>query len=61
MVIVEYQVVAGINVRVQYQGLDQLTNLTVIINFDVKLKPTLLQFRLECQKIGTGCNDPQTA
>lgn len=53
---VSYQLVAGLNIKIHYVGDDQFTKVNAIVNFDMKLKPKIIRFEVECVHDDGICN-----
>ena len=51
-----YQIVAGINIKLIYLGYDNYSNISAVVNFDLKLKPKLIAFELGCVAYDEYCN-----
>lgn len=45
---VYYQIVAGLNIRINYTGQDAYSVISAVVNFDLKLTPSLLAFEVDC-------------
>jgi hypothetical protein len=52
---VEYQIVAGVNVRVSYEGIDNYTSITAVVNFDLKKNPSVQSFKVGCAYSSQPC------
>ena len=50
-----YQVVAGLNVRLEYKGIDNYTEVVAIVGFDLERTMKILAFGLVCQDSGKYC------
>lgn len=40
--------VSGINIKLHYKGTDKYTLVTVVINFDLRKRPTIISFSVTC-------------
>lgn len=40
----QYQVTAGINFMIRYEGFDEFTDIVAVVNIDLHLIPTLIEF-----------------
>ena len=52
----EYQLVAGVNVKLNYVGLDKFTTLTVILGFNLKNEAKLLHMEADCMEKTDVCS-----
>ena len=52
----EYQVVAGINVRLTYKGVDKYSTITATMGFDLKSNAKILQIEAGCQPGAASCS-----
>ena len=53
---ISYQLVAGVNVKIMYVGDDQYTKVNAVVNFDLKLKPKIISFEVDCIQNDGICN-----
>lgn len=56
-----YQIVAGINIKINYKGLDKCTSIEAVVQFDLSSKPSLNSFQVFCVEGSLECSDNSAA
>ena len=52
-----YQVVAGLNIRVEYTGLDKYSRVVALVNLDLKQNPKMMAFGIVCGETTMYCSN----
>ena len=50
-----YQLVAGVNILLNYIGIDDYSQIQAIVSFDLKENPLITSFKVECQNKQSIC------
>lgn len=52
-----YQIVAGVNIKIKYKGLDKSTSIEAVVFFDLNSRASLLSFYVSCNERSVDCTE----
>lgn len=50
---------AGLNIKINYVGYDNYSQVTAVVNFDLKLNPTSMSFKVDCLNRNKMCKQEE--